>query len=126
MYVLDGANNSNNIPPSTTAGDSTGGRGRTATSGYHATAQSEGSIRLVSLSNFAEIIMAPSEPGIVTAAGNWQARLAAASIGINKGHVVVLKPRDCCWSCLSRVTINGATSISSILADRRGRFVLIL
>lgn len=39
----------------------------------------------MSLSNFAEIIMAPSEPGIVTAAGNWQARLAAASIGINKG-----------------------------------------
>ncbi|KAK4248523.1 hypothetical protein C7999DRAFT_13537 [Corynascus novoguineensis] len=42
-------------------------------------------LRLISVGNFAEIIVAHSEPGIVTASGKWQARLAATSICIAKG-----------------------------------------
>ncbi|KAK4145045.1 uncharacterized protein C8A04DRAFT_36175 [Dichotomopilus funicola] len=55
--------------------------------------------RLISVGNFAEIIVAPSAPGIVTARGNWQARLAAACISTAKGYRVILTPHGCCWSC---------------------------
>ncbi|KAL2146728.1 hypothetical protein VTI28DRAFT_2563 [Corynascus sepedonium] len=73
-------------------------------------------LRLISVGNFAEIIAAPSEPGIVTASGNWQARLAAASICIAKGYRVILKPLDYCWPCLARTEINGE-SVSSIIEE---------
>jgi hypothetical protein len=71
-------------------------------------------LQLISIGNFAEIIVAPSGPGIITAKGNWQARLAAASICIAKGYRVILKPHDCCWRCLSSASINGETVYSII------------
>ena len=63
--------------------------------------------QLISVGNFAEIIEPPSAPGIITARGNWQARLAAASISIAKGYQVILTPHGCCWSCLLGSSING-------------------
>ena len=83
------------------------------------------SMRLVSVSNFAEIIIAPSEPGIITATGNWQARLAAASICIARGYMVILKPHNCCWSCLSSVDIGGE-SVPSIITKASNEVLMIL
>jgi hypothetical protein len=79
---------------------------------------------LISVGSFAEIIVAPSGPGIITARGNWQARLAAASICIAMGYRVILKPLDYCWPCLSRTSLNGE-SVSSIIA-KSNALVMIL
>ncbi|KAL2130148.1 hypothetical protein VTI74DRAFT_6837 [Chaetomium olivicolor] len=70
-------------------------------------------------------IVAHSGPGIVTARGNWQARLAAAAICIARGYRVILTPDGYCWSCLSRASINGE-SVSSIIKTSRNMLVMIL
>ena len=82
------------------------------------------SMRLISIGNFAEIIVTPSETGIIKAKGNWQARLAAASICIAKGYKVILKPQECCWPCLSKVSMSGE-SVSSII-QASSEIVMIL
>ncbi|KAK4043121.1 hypothetical protein C8A01DRAFT_13315 [Parachaetomium inaequale] len=79
---------------------------------------------LISVGSFAEIIVAPSGPGIITARGNWQARLAAASICIAMGYRVILKPLNYCWPCLSKTSLNGE-SVSSII-EKSNALVMIL
>ncbi|KAI0894377.1 hypothetical protein F4806DRAFT_488023 [Annulohypoxylon nitens] len=61
-------------------------------------------LRIVSIDNFAEMIIPPMKAGIVRASGNWQARLAAASICLAKGYKVVLKSEETCWGCLVKAT----------------------
>jgi hypothetical protein len=59
-----------------------------------------GPAQLISIDNFAEMIVPPKLPGIIRAKGNWQARLAAASICLAKGYTVVLQPELSCLECL--------------------------
>lgn len=78
----------------------------------HACEDHESSIegfKLISIDNFAEMIVPPKQAGIVRATGNWQARLAAASICLAKGYKVILKPKGICWGCLSRHSVAGLT-----------------
>ncbi|KAI1088930.1 hypothetical protein F5B19DRAFT_485614 [Rostrohypoxylon terebratum] len=70
--------------------------------------------RIISIDNFAEMLMPPMKAGIVRARGNWQARLAAVSICLAKGYIVVLKPEEMCWSCFSKANFRGHTVESSI------------
>jgi hypothetical protein len=81
--------------------------------------------QLISVGNFAEIIVAPSAPGVVTARGNWQARLAAASISIAKGYRVILTPYGCCWSC-SVPHSAGVQTVTSFLESSSDVPVMIL
>lgn len=85
--------------------------------------------QLISVGNFAEIIVAPSPPGVVTARGNWQARLAAASISIAKGYRVILTPHGCCWSCLVSCLVPhsaGVRTLTSLMESSSNVPVMIL
>ncbi|KAI1140856.1 hypothetical protein F5Y05DRAFT_410705 [Hypoxylon sp. FL0543] len=70
--------------------------------------------KIISIDNFAEMIVPPRQAGIIRANGNWQARLAAASICIAKGYKVILKPEGTCWGCLSKASI-GDITVASIV-----------
>jgi len=61
------------------------------------------SVCFSSIDNFAEIINPPPQPGIIRARGNWQARLAAASICIAKDYRVIMRPERLCLDCLSKI-----------------------
>lgn len=57
---------------------------------------------LVAIDNYAEMLIPPRNWGVIRAEGNWQARLAAASICLASGYKVVLKPKNTCWACLQK------------------------
>ncbi|KAI0138108.1 hypothetical protein F4776DRAFT_654478 [Hypoxylon sp. NC0597] len=80
--------------------------------------------KLISIDNFAEMIVPPRQAGIIRANGNWQARLAAASICIAKGYNVILKPEGTCWGCLSKASL-GDFTVASIVEDT-SKVVVIL
>ncbi|OTA61404.1 hypothetical protein K449DRAFT_331151 [Hypoxylon sp. EC38] len=73
--------------------------------------------KIISIDNFAEMIVPPRQAGIIRANGNWQARLAAVPICIAKGYRVILKPEGTCWGCLSKVSLDNTTTVASILED---------
>ncbi|CAH0022586.1 unnamed protein product, partial [Clonostachys rhizophaga] len=50
--------------------------------------------RIISIDNYAEMVVPPKAPGIVRAKGNWQARLVAAAICIAKGYRGKLDDQD--------------------------------
>ena len=79
---------------------------------------------IISIDNFAEMIVPPRQPGIVRAIGNWQARLAAASLCLAKDYKVILKPEQTCWGCLSKKSVDGVT-VESFLSSK-GSTVIIL
>ncbi|KAI1174457.1 hypothetical protein F4777DRAFT_579888 [Nemania sp. FL0916] len=54
---------------------------------------------MISIDNFAEMLVPPNQPGIVRAEGNWQARLAAMALCLAKGYRVVIKGPKTCLSC---------------------------
>lgn len=83
-----------------------------------------GETGLISIDNFAEMIVPPSRPGIVRARGNWQARLAAASLCVAKGYQIILKPEQTCWACLSKTSVDNI-SVQSVIG-RHDRVVMIL
>lgn len=60
------------------------------------------SMKLVSIDNWDELLDMPSENMIIRAHGNWLARLAAATISIQKKRRTIFLPPDTCWHCLSR------------------------
>ncbi|KAI0835413.1 hypothetical protein F5Y06DRAFT_306197 [Hypoxylon sp. FL0890] len=70
--------------------------------------------KIISIDNFAEMIVPPRQAGIIRANGNWQARLAAMSICIAKGYKVILKPEGTCWGCLSKASL-GNIMVASIV-----------
>ncbi|RYP74088.1 hypothetical protein DL769_004105 [Monosporascus sp. CRB-8-3] len=72
--------------------------------------------KMISIDNFAEMIVPPRQPGIIRAKGNWQARLAAASLCLAKGYKVILKPEHTCWGCLSKQSVDSMT-VSRIMND---------
>jgi hypothetical protein len=46
--------------------------------------------KFVTIDNWEELLDSPTEVGVVHARGNWQARLAAAALSIQRGHETVL------------------------------------
>ncbi|KAJ2998734.1 hypothetical protein NUW58_g229 [Xylaria curta] len=59
-----------------------------------------GGSSIISIDNFAEMLVPPNHPGIIRADGNWQARLAATSLCIAKGYRVVIKDKSTCLVCI--------------------------
>ena len=58
-------------------------------------------MKLFSIDTFTELLMPlPEGVGIVRAHKNWQARLAAATLSIAKGHQTMVLPPEICWDCL--------------------------
>lgn len=55
--------------------------------------------KFVTIDNWEELLDSPTEVGIVRARGNWQARLAAAALAIQRGHETRIVPKRICWSC---------------------------
>ncbi|KAI0460567.1 hypothetical protein F5B21DRAFT_498507 [Xylaria acuta] len=55
---------------------------------------------IISIDNFAEMLVPPTQPGIIRAEGNWQARLAATSLCLAKGYKVVIKGPNTCLTCV--------------------------
>ncbi|KAI0201354.1 hypothetical protein F4808DRAFT_450297 [Astrocystis sublimbata] len=64
---------------------------------------------IISIDNFVEMLVPPTQPGIVRAKGNWQARLAATALCLAKGYKVVIKGPNTCLKCvLSNAEDEGA------------------
>ncbi|OTA76887.1 hypothetical protein M434DRAFT_87894 [Hypoxylon sp. CO27-5] len=80
--------------------------------------------KLISIDNFAEMIVPPRQAGIIRANGNWQARLAAASICMAQGYKLILKPEGTCWGCLSKASLGNITVIS--IVEDTSKVVVIL
>lgn len=55
--------------------------------------------RFVSIDSWDEILDSPIEVGVIRARGNWQARLAAAALAIQRGHETRIIPDRVCWPC---------------------------
>ncbi|TGJ82730.1 hypothetical protein E0Z10_g6029 [Xylaria hypoxylon] len=55
---------------------------------------------VISIDNFAEMLVPPNQPGIIRAKGNWQARLAATALCLAKGYRVVIKAPGTCLACV--------------------------
>ncbi|KAF2681915.1 hypothetical protein K458DRAFT_371176 [Lentithecium fluviatile CBS 122367] len=55
--------------------------------------------KFVTIDSWEELLDSPTEIGVVRARGNWQARLAAAAISIQRGHETRIVPEKTCWSC---------------------------
>ncbi|CAG9946437.1 unnamed protein product [Clonostachys rosea f. rosea IK726] len=72
--------------------------------------------RIISIDNYAEMVVPPKAPGIVRAKGNWQARLVAAAICIAKGHYVILKSENTWWNCFYKLSMNGR-SVQEVLKE---------
>ncbi|KAI1743886.1 hypothetical protein F4680DRAFT_444581 [Xylaria scruposa] len=68
---------------------------------------------VISIDNFAEMLVPPTQPGIIRAKGNWQARLAATALCLAKGYKVVIKEPNTCLTCvISMADISAKTSSS--------------
>lgn len=57
------------------------------------------SVDFASIDCWEEILERPLEEGIVRAHKNWQARLAAAALGVQRGHKTFVLSEDFCWNC---------------------------
>ena len=55
---------------------------------------------LTALDNWDEILLAPPNPTIVRAHGNWQARLAATAVCISRGRSTLVLTSNPCWECI--------------------------
>jgi hypothetical protein len=55
--------------------------------------------KFVSIDSWEELLDSPTEVGVVRARGNWQARLAAAALSVQRGHETRIVPTHTCWSC---------------------------
>lgn len=61
-----------------------------------------GDYSLIAIDSYAEMLIPPRDWGVIRAEGNWQARLAAASICLAAGYKVVLKPKHTCCICVQK------------------------
>ncbi|GKT40022.1 uncharacterized protein ColSpa_00203 [Colletotrichum spaethianum] len=59
--------------------------------------------RFVSIDSWAEFLDLPETTGIFRANGNWQARLAAASAGVQLGKKLAILPPKPCLQCLNAI-----------------------
>ena len=56
-------------------------------------------LKLVAIDSWEELIDTPLEPAVVRAHQNWQARLAATALSIQRGHKTIVLPNSPCWHC---------------------------
>ncbi|KAI1322120.1 hypothetical protein F5Y16DRAFT_413434 [Xylariaceae sp. FL0255] len=84
----------------------------------------EYAMELISIDNFAEMIIPPKRPGLVRAKGNWEARLAAASLCIAKGYQVVLKPEDTCLACFLKQSAKFTSDKMAIPQDKNVSIII--
>ncbi|TRX88740.1 hypothetical protein FHL15_010412 [Xylaria flabelliformis] len=68
---------------------------------------------IISIDNFAEMLVPPTQPGIIRAKGNWQARLAATALCLAKGYKVVIKEPNTCLACVIRMAEARSVNTSS-------------
>lgn len=55
--------------------------------------------KFVSIDSWEELLDCPTEIGVLRAKGNWQARLAAAALAIQRGHETRVIADRACWPC---------------------------
>ena len=60
--------------------------------------------KFVAIDSWEELLDSPTEVGVVRARGNWQARLAAAALSIQRGHETRIVPESTCWLCCLSLT----------------------
>lgn len=81
------------------------------------------SIDFSSIDCWEELLERPLEQGIVRAHKNWQARLAAAALGVQRGHTTVVLPEDFRWNCYENDASEGHDILEGIkptpVSDRR-------
>jgi hypothetical protein len=53
----------------------------------------------INIDSWEELLDTPLEPAVLRAQLNWQARLAAAALSVQRGHVTGVVPLTFCWSC---------------------------
>ena len=71
---------------------------------YHANRECREELcKYVSIDSWEELLDSPIEVGVVRARGNWQARLAAAALAIQRGHETRIIPDRVCWPCFIRL-----------------------
>lgn len=58
---------------------------------------------IVCIDNWEELLDPPPDIGVVRAKDNWQARLAAAALSIQRGHETRLLPNVVCWRCWTQL-----------------------
>ena len=64
-----------------------------------------GDLEVSCIDNWNELLVPPETGlGIVRACGDWQARLAAFTIGRSLGNMIFLSSDNICWSCLREQT----------------------
>jgi len=97
-----------------------------ATPVQNQTPQRAAKVNFMSIDNFAEIIKPPSQAGIIRAQGNWQARLAAASLCIALNYRVILRPERFCLACITRMYVDGETQTVASEIEKGCRVVMVL
>jgi hypothetical protein len=60
----------------------------------------------VTIDSWDELLDTPLEPAVIRAVGNWQARLAAAALSVQREHETRIVPPIFCWSCYFREGAN--------------------
>lgn len=60
------------------------------------------SFDMASIDNWEELLESPVETGVVRAHANWQGRLAAAALSVQRGHDTRVLPEHVCWRCFSQ------------------------
>ncbi|KAJ2993218.1 hypothetical protein NUW58_g1912 [Xylaria curta] len=55
--------------------------------------------QFVSIDRWEELLEPPVERGVVRASGNWQARLAATVLAVQKGYQTHVVAKAVCWGC---------------------------
>lgn len=77
------------------------------------------STQLTAIDSWEEFLESPDSVAIVRAQANWQARLAAVALGIQRGHEVLILPEKTCWNCvhttLGQVSQRGQPPLSSAM-----------
>lgn len=56
-------------------------------------------VEVIALDNWEELLDPPRNVSVVRAHGNWQGRLAAASVSLMQGHPTILFRGHGCWTC---------------------------
>ncbi|KAF7589905.1 hypothetical protein BBP40_003523 [Aspergillus hancockii] len=66
------------------------------------------SVEFASIDRWEELLQPPPERvGVIRAHRNWLARLAAASLSVQKGYNTLVLPRNICWSCMGNTASLG-------------------
>lgn len=77
---------------------------------------------MTSIDTWEELLESPLEMGVVRAHANWQARLAAAALSIQRGHQTWVLPENVCWRCFPAWSNNVVSeSFQPLSRDRKKR-----